>query len=115
MFNRRRRRMPVGDKLDIVLDLAIAIMIIILLSGCAANPPPPQLIEIPQYHPSWPLPTEVCKVDWKIVLDKGWPVIGIPYPQNLDLKACNKDKTRYIKEMTNMVCHYRPEDDTRCV
>lgn len=108
--------MSMKDFVDAILDIGIIITLIILLSSCAATSKPAQIIEAPVYHPSWPLPYEVCKVEWKIVLDeKGWPIIGVPYPENLDLKACNKDKARYLKEMTNVLCHYRPKDDPHCV
>jgi len=105
--------MSLDELVDLIIDVVLILSLFLVLSGCSSVQR--SVEKPPEFHPAWPMPTLVCAVDWKIVLDNGWPVVGIPYPQNLDLKACNKDKARYIKEVTNLLCYYRPKDDPHCV
>lgn len=108
--------MSIEEFIDAALDFAIIVTLSVLLLGCGTTPTITSTIDKPRFHPAWPLPTEVCNATWLIELDdNSWPIVGVKYPENLDLKACNKDKIRYIKQLTTLACHYRPKDDPHCV
>ena len=105
----------IEDIVDIVLDIAIIIGVILLLSGCSSTPPVPVTLDTPKYHPEWPLPVQVCDVDWKVLEVEGQPYVAVTYDDNLDLAICTRDLLRYIQDMNAKFCHYRPEEDPNCV
>jgi hypothetical protein len=81
----------------------------LLLVGCTSTPP--VVKEKPIYHPPLPTPYQVCQVKWSVYEIEDAPVVGLSYNDNVELDICLKDLLRYIKQVNNVLCHYRQDCD----
>lgn len=89
------------------------ILATIVLVGCTSTEPP-NVIEKQVYHPEWPAPYRACNVNWEVLVVESVPYVAMSYNDSLSLAVCTRDALRYIKDINNKFCHYRPETDTRC-
>lgn len=92
---------------------AIAVLISALLVGCGTTPTPPTVPDVSNqvvYHPPLPRPTQVCYIQWKVLVVEGQPYVALSYEDNINFAICAKDLERYLSELNLVVCHYRQCD-----
>jgi hypothetical protein len=79
----------------------------LLLVGCHSTPP--VVIATPVYHPTMPVPYEVCPIYWEVLEVEKTAKISLSYNDNVTAAICNRDIERFISQLINITCHYRQD------
>jgi len=85
-----------------------SVALAIAISGCTPTPTP-IVVELPVYHPSMPVPYEVCNVAWEVFEVENRAKVALSYDDNLTMAICLGDIEKYISQLLNVTCQYRQE------
>lgn len=93
---------------------ALIFSCMLMLSGCASKP---VVLEQPDtfVHPDWPTPVQPVHIKWNaIASEDGQDVrVQMSLDDSIELRIFLEDIRRYVADMNDTLCFYRP-DDERC-